>query len=185
MNNTYLTLEQAADYLGVSEDTVKRYVDRGELPQYKLDRALRFRFDDLDELLFRLFEVLLIPGLRAAVKHSVQAQEGIGAWRIKVSFYNTKGDKRLVVPFGARGEYTEYFVWVTEEYLDDHAHLPATIIGAEKFALRYIRERFNETKDRGGNPDIRRINENNVVCAAGKCLRGNDLTLHDVPKIGK
>lgn len=171
MDEAYLTLNQAADYLGVSEDTIRRYVDRGELPTYKLDRTLRFRFEDLDQLVTKSFEVLLTPGLRAAISHSVQAQKGRDLWRVIICFNNTRGETRLVVPFGSKVKHTEYYVWVTEEYLEDHARLPGNIYGAEKFALRYIKQRFEATKDENGDRDIEKIEEIGVICVNGKCNR--------------
>lgn len=177
----YLTLEQAADYLGVSPETIKRYVERGQLPVYKLDRALRFRFEDLDALLTKNLEVLLTRGLRANARHSTQAQEGVGAWRVIIKFIDTTTKDRLIIPFGPDGKFTEYYVWITEEYLEDFAKQSPDISGAEKFALQYIQERFEETKDKNGDRDIKKITENTVLCASGKCVRGKELPL-PVPK---
>ena len=177
----YLTLEQAADYLGVSTETIKRYVEKGQLPVYKLDRALRFLFRDLDALLTRNLEVLLTTGVRAAVKNSHQAQEGVGAWRIIIKFMDTTTKDRLTLSFGPEGKFTEYYVWVTEEYLEDFAKQTPDVSGAEKFSLRYIQDRFEETKDKNGDRDIEKITENTVLCASGKCVRGKELPL-PVPK---
>lgn len=174
--NKYLTLEEAAEYLRVSSDTIKRYVEKGELPVYKLDRSVRFKTEDIDNLVRRSFEVLLVPGLRAMVSHSVQIQEGVGAWRVIVKFRDTTG-KALTVAFGPKRNFTEYYVSVTEEYLEDHARLCSDVKGAEKFALRYITKRFEETKDNQGERTIERINENSVVCYQGQCRRGDNLSL--------
>jgi excisionase family DNA binding protein len=48
----WVTLLEAAEYLSVSDDTVRRYVSRGELPAYRLPggRTLRIRVDDLEAL---------------------------------------------------------------------------------------------------------------------------------------
>lgn len=37
-----LSLQKVASFLGVSEDTVRRLVDRGELTAYKVGRQWRF-----------------------------------------------------------------------------------------------------------------------------------------------
>ncbi len=185
MNTQYLTLDQAAEYLGVSQDTIRRYVDKGELPAYKLDRASRFRIEDLDGLVTKSFEALLVPGLRVAISHSVSTGEGVGAWRVILRFYDTTGPKRLTNPFGLERQHTEYYVWVSEEYLEDFAKLPANIYGAEKFALQYIKNRFEETKNEYGERDITRITENSAVAATGKLIRGNSLSLQEVLNLKK
>jgi len=44
-----LNIREVADYLGVSEEEVKRLVDIGELPAYKIgDSFLRFRKEQVD-----------------------------------------------------------------------------------------------------------------------------------------
>jgi len=44
-----LNIKEVADYLGVSEEEVKRLVDIGELPSYKIgDSFLRFRKEQVD-----------------------------------------------------------------------------------------------------------------------------------------
>ncbi len=48
MTPRLLTFRQVADALGVSESSVKRVVDRGELPAVKVGGAVRVRTDDLD-----------------------------------------------------------------------------------------------------------------------------------------
>ena len=48
-----LTTEQAAQYLQVSVETIKRHARRGELPGAKVGKAWRFRKIDLDDWLSR------------------------------------------------------------------------------------------------------------------------------------
>ena len=43
-----MSVEAAAEYLGVSRATVERLVYRGELPIVKIARATRYDIDDLD-----------------------------------------------------------------------------------------------------------------------------------------
>ena len=44
-----LNIKEVADYLGVSEEEVKRLVDIGEIPAYKIgDSFLRFRREQID-----------------------------------------------------------------------------------------------------------------------------------------
>jgi len=46
-----LTAREVADRLGLSTETVLAWVRRGELPAFRLGRAVRFRESDLDEWL--------------------------------------------------------------------------------------------------------------------------------------
>lgn len=49
MPEKLLTIREVASYLGVSEEEVKRLVDIGELPAYKIgDTFLRFRREQID-----------------------------------------------------------------------------------------------------------------------------------------
>lgn len=43
-----LTAEEAADYLKLSEGTVRNMASEGTLPRTKLGRSLRFRLSDLN-----------------------------------------------------------------------------------------------------------------------------------------
>lgn len=166
----YLTSEQAAEYLSVSIDTIKRYVEKGELPTYKLDRALRFKVDDLDALVSRSLGVLLTRGLRARIRHVVKTTLGSTTWRVIVRFHDTTKESKPVVAFGPHHQFVEYKLYVTEEYLEDHAILPPTPEGAEKFALRFIKQRFDKTADGNGERDITRIEEDSTVCQKGRCV---------------
>jgi excisionase family DNA binding protein len=46
-----LTLEQAAQYLNVNERFIRRLVAERRVPYYKVGRLLRFRANDLEDLL--------------------------------------------------------------------------------------------------------------------------------------
>ena len=168
--SNYFSIEEAATYLGVSSETIKRYIEKGEIPVYKLERALRVKSEDLDALLN--MQVILTTGLRAVVKHSAAVSQGSDTWRVIVSFEDTTKERKLVVPFGKNYQFTDYTVWVTAEYLEDHARLPAAIKGAEKFALRHVQEEFEKTKDTNGDRNITRIEYNSVVASYGM-LRHN------------
>ena len=48
----YLTLQQVAERLNVTDRTVRKYVSSGHLPAYRLgSRDLRFRLEDVENLL--------------------------------------------------------------------------------------------------------------------------------------
>lgn len=44
----YTDLAGACVYLGMSEDSIRAKVKRGEIPHIKVDRRIRFDFTDLD-----------------------------------------------------------------------------------------------------------------------------------------
>jgi excisionase family DNA binding protein len=48
MTDRLLTAAEVADFLGVSIDTVLDWHEAGELPSYKVGRAVRFRREELD-----------------------------------------------------------------------------------------------------------------------------------------
>jgi excisionase family DNA binding protein len=47
------SLEQVAQQLNVSKDTVKRWVDRGEVPTFRKGAVIRVRRTDLEKFLSR------------------------------------------------------------------------------------------------------------------------------------
>jgi excisionase family DNA binding protein len=46
-----LNAEDAAEYLGISEDGLRNIVEDGRLPEVKIDRRKRFDRQDLDKLI--------------------------------------------------------------------------------------------------------------------------------------
>lgn len=121
----------------------------------------------------------LTPGLSAAVKNVHLTAPGSDAWRVILSF---KSDTNLITPFGTKSEFTEYYIWISAEYLEDHAKIEPGEEGAKKFALRYIKERFEETKDVNGSRDITGITENSMITKAGICHRGINLSIVNYEK---
>ena len=53
MTDTFLTLEQVAKALGVSERTVLRLIEKKELHGFKVGRAWRFEQIDLEDYIKR------------------------------------------------------------------------------------------------------------------------------------
>lgn len=52
--NRWVTVKDAAKYLGVSDKTVRRYIKAGKLPAARLSsRLTRISMDDLDEFISR------------------------------------------------------------------------------------------------------------------------------------
>ena len=55
MQDQLLTIDQTADYLSCSKQTVRRYIAAGELPAYRVGaRAVRLRLADIDAMLRRI-----------------------------------------------------------------------------------------------------------------------------------
>lgn len=46
-----LKFNQVVEYLNVSEITVRRLIDRGHIPFYKVGKLLRFREEDIEKYL--------------------------------------------------------------------------------------------------------------------------------------
>lgn len=49
--NRLLTAKEAAEYLGLSEQTIRQWASQRKIPSVKIGRALRFLVDDLDQLI--------------------------------------------------------------------------------------------------------------------------------------
>ena len=45
----WVNLEDIADYLGVSNDTVRGWVRQGKLPAYKVGKRYKFKYSEVDE----------------------------------------------------------------------------------------------------------------------------------------
>ena len=64
-----LNIKEVAQYLGVSEDEVKRLVDIGEMPAYKIgDSFLRFRKEQVDAIKSEISDVEKADPNRVDVK---------------------------------------------------------------------------------------------------------------------
>ena len=64
-----LNIKEVADYLGVSEEEVKRLVDIGELPAYKIgDSFLRFRKEQVDAVKKEVNDVEKADPARVEIK---------------------------------------------------------------------------------------------------------------------
>jgi len=49
MTNRWLSVEEIADYLGVSKDTVYGWISKREMPAHKVGRLWKFKADEIDE----------------------------------------------------------------------------------------------------------------------------------------
>jgi len=46
---TYLTIEELADYLRLAEQTIRRWVLNHEIPYHKIKRVIRFRISEIEK----------------------------------------------------------------------------------------------------------------------------------------
>ena len=51
MNRKYMSISQAAEYVGVSPITIRRWIDAGKLPRYQIGRVVRVDAAELDDKL--------------------------------------------------------------------------------------------------------------------------------------
>ena len=79
-------------------------------------------------------EMQLVENVRIKIGHSCQVKKGTDVWRVIVNFISDFPDKDRLIK--------EYFVWVTDDYLEDKAGLIPNLESAEKFALIFVKKRF-------------------------------------------
>jgi excisionase family DNA binding protein len=48
MKNKWLSVDEAAEYLGVKRDTIYRWIKNHNLPTYKVGRLWKFKAEELD-----------------------------------------------------------------------------------------------------------------------------------------
>jgi len=51
MDKGYLSLKEAAEYLGMTPVTLRGYIRRGMIPAYQFDRVVRIHKDELESAL--------------------------------------------------------------------------------------------------------------------------------------
>lgn len=49
MGDRWLSVDEISKYLGVSNDTVYRWIDRHKMPAHKMGRLWKFKKDDVDD----------------------------------------------------------------------------------------------------------------------------------------
>ena len=54
-----MTLREASDYLGISADTLYKYLSQGRVPAFKLGNRWRFKKDLLDRWMEKVSEQLM------------------------------------------------------------------------------------------------------------------------------
>lgn len=67
----FVSLDQAATRYGVSTRTVRRWIDRGDIPGYKLGGLLKLKDSDLE-----VFEAAHVAPVRACISRRQRAQSG-------------------------------------------------------------------------------------------------------------
>jgi len=49
MGDRWLSISEICKYLGVSNDTVYKWIDKHEMPAYRMGRLWKFKKDEVDE----------------------------------------------------------------------------------------------------------------------------------------
>lgn len=49
MEDRWLSVEEIGKYLGVSSDTVYRWIEKHDMPAHKIGRLWKFKKDEIDE----------------------------------------------------------------------------------------------------------------------------------------
>lgn len=84
MKGKWLSVQQAADYLGVARTTIYKWSRQGRLPIYKLgERVSRVRLEDLEALLAEagmLYNVKPHAGKKTGVSRETILKKTKGAW---------------------------------------------------------------------------------------------------------
>jgi len=159
--------------------TIKNIIDR---EQKQLNDEDIYTFDFKNERFVQVLypdwwegpiEITLVKGLRASIVSINPTGGSTEAWRSVVSFKAKQGGVWFTTEFGPKREYFRYFVEVSGEYLKDKANLPPSSRGAMVFSLKYIKKRFNQTRDENDDRSIERITEDKVACWAGRCVRNS------------
>lgn len=57
-----LTFKQVAEYLQISDETLKRWVKGNHIPYYRVGKGIRFKQSDLDQWLQEFYQVSLEGG---------------------------------------------------------------------------------------------------------------------------
>ena len=49
INEKWSSLEETAEYLGVTKDTIRSWIKKTDIPAHKVGRLWKFNFSELDE----------------------------------------------------------------------------------------------------------------------------------------
>ena len=49
INNRWLSVDEICKYLGVSKDTVYKWIDKQDMPAHRMGRLWKFKIDQVDE----------------------------------------------------------------------------------------------------------------------------------------
>ncbi len=116
----------------------------------------------------------LTDGLRIKVEHTSPITLENKGWRVILRFKSKNGNIWVTNTFGEKNKFIEYFVWIDSKELQ-RIGLPNNAKSAEIVAINFVIKRFNETKDKNGNRDITKIDENNSAFYDGKWVKNSML----------
>lgn len=49
LNEKWSSLEETAEYLGVTKDTIRSWIKKTDIPAHKIGRLWKFKFSELDD----------------------------------------------------------------------------------------------------------------------------------------
>jgi len=116
----------------------------------------------------------LVPGLRieAHATHPVTIKNS--AWRVILQFKSKENNIWVTNTFGPSHNFHEYYTWIDSNELQKIG-LSNIAKSAEIVAINFGIKLFEETKDKNGDRDITRINDNNSAFYDGKWIRNSTL----------
>lgn len=113
------------------------------------------------------YSKLLLPGLMIVADHSCPYSSEQKSWRVTLRFKCKQGGIWVTNQFGNQKQFYEYYTWINSEELTKRG-LPNVAKSAELLAVKFGIDRFEKTKDKSGDRDISRINENNSAMYENK-----------------
>lgn len=114
----------------------------------------------------------LTRGLRIEVEHTSPTTMENKGWRVILRFKSKNGNIWVTNTFGEKNNFVEYFVWIDSNELKSRG-LSNDAECVERIAIDFGIKRFEETKDKNGNRDITRIDENNSALYNGKWVKNS------------
>lgn len=113
------------------------------------------------------YSKILAPDLMIVAEHSCAYSSAQKSWRVVLRFKCKQDGKWLTTNFGDSKQFYEYFTWITSEEIVKRG-FSVTEKSAEVLAVEFGINRFKGTKDKYGNMELSRINENNSALYDGE-----------------
>jgi len=159
-------------------EKIKEYIDKdlvsdGDVVTFEFENC-RFCEIQNPEWWGGKYGKTLTPGLRVEVHATHPVTIKNQAWRVILQFKSKENNLWLTNIFGPDHKLHEYFTWIDSNELLKKG-LSNTAKNAEITAINFGIKRFEETKNKNGDRDITRINENNSAFYDGKWVKDSVL----------